>query len=180
MSDAAAGEAIDFDPLALRMLAWGCLWSPLATEDEHRRAWAVLELPDRFDDLRLAYCNTFHAGSPQPPVPLLLHALLAREGAAAREDLMRAADFLGLEWGDRRLAPDHLGPACEVFGLAIERQETALVHGLRERYLRPWTERAASALGEQSALLALLGRFAADLESASAAHAPGNGRPESP
>ncbi|MFZ1832297.1 MAG: hypothetical protein WAU27_05735, partial [Pseudomonadales bacterium] len=105
---------------------------------------------------------------PQPPISLLFHALLRREGSSAREDLMRAADYLDLESGDKRLPPDHLGPACEVFGLAIERQEAALVHGLRERYLRPWAQQARAMLGEHPALLALVDRLAADIESAPA------------
>ncbi len=154
------------DPLALRMLAWACLWSPLADDDEHQAAWEVLALPGLFADVRLDYWNCFHAGSPQPPVPLLFHALLQREGGSAREDLMRAADYLELEWDDKRLPPDHLGPACEVFGLAIERQETALVGGLRERYLRPWTQQARAMLGERPALLALVERLAVDIASA--------------
>ncbi|MBK6289693.1 MAG: hypothetical protein IPJ33_01925 [Gammaproteobacteria bacterium] len=156
------------DPLALRMLAWACLWSPLADDAEHQEAWELLALPGVFADVRLDYWNSFHAGSPQPPISLLFHALLRREGSSAREDLMRAADYLDLESGDKRLPPDHLGPACEVFGLAIERQEAALVHGLRERYLRPWAQQARAMLGEHPALLALVDRLAADIESAPA------------
>lgn len=147
----------------LRLLAWGRLWSPLAADDEHREAWQALGLPGEFAAQRVAYWNTFHAGTPQPPVTLLLHALLGREGGSVREDLMRAADYLGLEGGERRLPPDHLAPACEVFALAIEREEPVLVAGLRERYLAPWAAEAAARLADLPPMLALVQRFAADI-----------------
>ncbi|QDX80078.1 hypothetical protein B9N43_01685 [Denitratisoma sp. DHT3] len=154
------------NPLALRMLAWACLWSPLAENDEHQAAWEVLQLPGDFEDVRVDYWNAFHAGVPQPPVPALFHALLQREGNAVREDLMRAADYLELEWSDKRLPPDHVGPACEIFGLAIEREEPVLIDGLRERYLRPWSRQAQTLLASHPGLLALLERFEADVAAA--------------
>lgn len=76
---------------------------------------------------------------------------------------MRAADYLGLEGGERRLPPDHLAPACEVFALAIEREEPVLVTGLRERYLVPWVAEAAARLADLPPMLALVQRFAADI-----------------
>lgn len=148
------------------MFAWACLWSPLAEDGEHQEAWAALDLPGVFEDVRIDYWNAFHAGIPQPPVPALIHGLLQREGDAVREDLMRAADYLELEWDEKRLPPDHLGPACEVFGLAIEREEPVLVEGLRERYLRPWSQAASLALAGSPALASLVAYFARDVETA--------------
>ncbi|TWO81404.1 hypothetical protein [Denitratisoma oestradiolicum] len=150
-------------PAALRMLAWGCLWSPLADNEEHQEAWEVLGLPGRFEDVRIEYWNSFHAGMPQPPVPVLLHALLQCEGAGTREDLMRVANYLEVEWDERRLPPDHLGPVCELYGLAIEREEPVLIDGLRDRYLRPWVVAALAALNNRPAMMGLVQRFLNDL-----------------
>lgn len=147
----------------LQLLAWGRLWSPLADDTSHESAWRELGLPGAFTTIRTSYWNTFHAGNPQPPVTLLLHALLGREGGAVREDLMRAASHLGLEGGDRRLPPDHLAPICEVLAVAIEREERILVDGLRERYLEPWTTAAAARLADTPAMLAMVRHFAADI-----------------
>lgn len=147
----------------LRLLAWGRLWSPLVADEDHAATWQSLGLRGDFDTLRVDFWNTFHAGSPQPPVTLLLHAMLGRDGAAVREDLMRAASYLGLESGEQRLPPDHLAPACEVLALAIEREESVLVDGLRERYFFPWSEQAAAGLAGQPELLSLLQRFTADI-----------------
>lgn len=146
-----------------RFLAWGRLWSPLCAEEEHQAAWQALELPGRFEDIRLDYWNSFHAGIPQPEAPLLLHALLQREGAALREDLLRVADYLELEWSAHRLPPDHLGPVCELFAVAGEREEAVLRQGLCSRYLRPWVEAALARLAD-GPLDALLRRFRADLD----------------
>lgn len=148
----------------LRMLAWGCLWSPLAENEDHQDAWELLDLPGCFEDVRIEYWNSFHVGMPQPPVPALIHALLQQEGAALREDLMRVAEYLEVEWGDRRLPPDHLGPVCELYGLAIEREELVLIQGLRERYLRPWVQVAQGVLVSKVPLLALLQSFSDDIE----------------
>lgn len=149
--------------LTLRLLAWARLWSPLASDAEHAQAWHELGLPGEFAALRISYWNVFHTGNPQPPVSLLLHALLGRDGAAVREDLMRAADYLGLEGGERRLPPDHLALACEVFALTTEREEPVLVAGLRERYLEPWTEQAAARLADEPGLAALVEHFHVDI-----------------
>ena len=150
-------------PSALRMLAWGCRWSPLADDDEHRETWEVLGLPGCFEDVRIDYWNCFHAGMPQPPVPLLIHGLLRQEGAGVREDLMRVADYLEVECGERRLPPDHLGPVCELYGLAIAREEPVLIEGLRERYLKPWAETALPALADRPAMAMLVRCFVDEL-----------------
>lgn len=150
-------------PTTLRMLAWGCLWSPLAEDEDHQDAWTFLELPGSYEAARVEYWNTFHAGVPQPPVPLLIHALLQQEGAGLREDLMRVASYLDVEWGERRLPPDHLGPVCELYGLAMEREEPVLIEGLRTRYLTPWVQAASAALATRPVMADLVRRFSEDL-----------------
>lgn len=156
-------EGQTLKPAALRMLAWGCLWSPLAETADHQDAWALLGLPGAYEDARIEYWNTFHAGMPQPPVPLLIHALLQLDGAGLREDLMRVASYLDVEWSEHRLPPDHLGPVCELYGLAVEREEPVLIEGLRARFLAPWTAAAITALTAHPAMANLVRRFADDL-----------------
>ena len=83
----------------LRLLAWGRLWSPLAGDDEHAEAWHALDLPGDFTTVRIAYWNAFHVGNPQPPVTLLLHGLLGRDGAVRRDVRAWAAATFGLLHG---------------------------------------------------------------------------------
>lgn len=149
----------------LRMLAWARLWSPLSEAPELCAAWEALDLPGRFDAQRVEYWSTFHAGVPQPAVPLQLHALLRCDGGNLRETLLRVAGHLEVEMGERRLPPDHLAPVCELFALAIEREETVLVEGLAVRHLEPWVRAALAALpGERVSMRALLQAFAGDAQ----------------
>lgn len=149
----------------LRMLAWARLWSPLVDERSRHEAWEALGLPADFESQRLAYWNTFHAGVPQPPVPLQLHALLQCEGGPLRETLLRVAEHLDIGMSAHRLPPDHLAPICELQALAIEREEPVLVDGLANRFLLPWVHAALAALpaGEHG-LRALLQAFADDAQ----------------
>lgn len=160
--NAAAGQP---KTATLRLLAWGRLWSPLADDATHDEAWRDIGLQDDFASVRTLYWNTFHVGNPHPPVTPIMHALLHRDGGMAREDLMRAAEHLGLQGGERRLTPDHLAPACEVLAVAIEREEQILVDGLRERYLRPWAAQAIARLADVPAMLGMVQRFASDIDS---------------
>jgi hypothetical protein len=138
----AAADTVEPKPETLDFLAWSALWSPLTAEDLREAAWQALELPGCFADLATDYWSTFHAGVPQPPVPALIHALLGIDGAGVREDWLRAAHYLGLGWQHALLPPDQLGPACEIFAIAIEREEPVIVATLGERYLQPWIDRA--------------------------------------
>lgn len=165
----AAAPAPAIKDATLRMLAWARLWSPLADEPALRAIWQTLGLPGSFEAQRIEYWNTFHAGMPQPPVPLQLHALLQCEGGNLRETLLRVAEHLEVEMSARRLPPDHLALVCELYALAIEREEPVLVEGLAGRYLLPWVQAALAALpAEQSAMRVLLQVFADDAQRAAA------------
>lgn len=161
MSADALAAAAEPKAATVDLLAWSALWSPLTEAELREAAWQALDLPGRFADIAPAYWSTFHAGVPQPPVPTLLHALLGLEGAGAREDWMRAANYLEIGWNAAVLPPDQLGPACEIFALAVEREEPVIVATLAERYLLPWIERAQLVLdaAAEPVLRALLARF---------------------
>lgn len=158
----------DVRPETLNFLAWSALWSALTEDDLREAAWEALELPACFADVRISYWSTFHAGIPQPPIPALMHALLELDGAAAREDWMRAANYLDLTWSHALLAPDHLGPACEIFAMAVEREEPVIIDTLATRYLAPWIDRAQHLLNAttEPGLAALLARFRQHLDEA--------------
>lgn len=164
----ATTDAGDVRPETLNFLAWSALWSALTEDDLREAAWEALELPGRFEDIRIAYWSTFHAGIPQPPIPALMHALLELDGAAAREDWMRAANYLDLTWSHALLAPDQLGPACEIFAMAIEREEPVIIDTLLTRYLFPWIDRAQHLLNAttEPGLAILLARFRHHLDEA--------------
>jgi hypothetical protein len=150
---------------ALTFLAWSRVWSPLAPAAWRREAWEVLGLPGSFQELETEYWNTFHLGVPAPPVPLLLHAALGRDGGQVREDWMRVFQFLGLRSQGPKLAPDHLGLACEALAAAVENGDVVLVRELLDRYLRPWSRFAEAQLAEDSgALGGLPASFASDLD----------------
>lgn len=167
MSDEDADVA-ELKPEALNFLAWGALWSSLTEDDLRQAAWEALELPGCFDDARTSYWSTFHAGIPQPPIPALIHALLELDGAGVREDWMRAANYLDLTWSHAMLPPDQLGPACEIFAMAIEREESVIIDTLLSRYLMPWIDRAQHLLNAtaEPLLAALLTRFRQHLDEA--------------
>ncbi len=153
--------AEELKPQTLNFLAWSALWSSL-TEDELREAaWQALELPGHFEDVRVPYWSTFHAGIPQPPLPALIHAMLNLDGAGVREDWMRAANYLDLTWSHALLPPDQLGPACEIFAMAVEREEPVIVDTLAQRYLQPWIDLAQQQVNAEAnpILAALLARF---------------------
>jgi hypothetical protein len=161
--DAAASE--ELKPDTLNFLAWSTLWSSLTPDDLREAAWEALELPGSFADVSTSYWSTFHAGMPQPPIPALIHALLNIDGASVREDWMRAANYLDLTWSHALLPPDQLGPACEIFALAIEREESVIVETLAQRYLLPWLELAQQQLNaaQNPVLAELLEHFHKDL-----------------
>ena len=151
---------------ALPFVAWARVWSPLAPAAWREEAWQALALPGRFAECESEFLSSFVVGLPGPPVPLLLHAALGRDGGSVREDWMRVLAHLGLRFGERTLPPDHLGAACEALAFAIEREETVLVRELVKRYLEPWCEVAASRLAaaQRDRVVAQLpGRFAEEL-----------------
>lgn len=156
---AVAGEELKSE--TLDFLAWSALWSSLTADDLREAAWEALELPGRFEDARVSYWSTFHAGIPQPPIPALIHAMLNLDGASVREDWMRAASYLELTWSHALLPPDQLGPACEIFAMAVEREEPVIVETLSQRYLLPWLEQAQNQLNAKAEplLAAMLARF---------------------
>ncbi|MBT4521876.1 MAG: hypothetical protein HOC23_17900 [Halieaceae bacterium] len=149
---------------ALQMIAWSRIWSPLVDEEMRADTWQALALPDDYDTHKTDYWTCFHAGAPQPMVPLLLHAILHREGGGVREDWLRVISYLGLSWDGVHLPPDQLGAACEIYACAIDQAEPVLVEELRSRYLLPWCDIAADTLSKnQSALLVLVDTFRQDL-----------------
>lgn len=131
---------------ALPFAGWARVWSPLAPAAWRDEAWQALALPGRFVDCESEFLATFVVGLPAPPVPLLLHAALGREGGAVREDWMRVIAHLGLRFGARTLPPDHLGAACESIAVAIEREDPVLIRELVKRYLEPWCKVASERL----------------------------------
>jgi TorA maturation chaperone TorD len=133
---------------ALLLIAWSQIWSPLIDEQARARAWQALELPDTYAEHKAAYWSTFHVGAPQPSVPTLLHAALQRDGASTREDWTRVITWLDLRWNDRYLPPDQLGVACELCACAMDREESALVGMLAQRYLVPWCDSARQLLAQ--------------------------------
>jgi hypothetical protein len=153
------------DPGAVRFAAWARIWSPLVSDEEKRVAWRGLDLPGTWTEVEADFWPTFHAGLPAPPVPLLLHAALQRDGGGAREDWVRVMEHLGLVWNGRALPPDHLGPACEVLACALELRESVLVAELCRRYLLPWCVVARERLPADSPLAGLPRRFESDLRS---------------
>lgn len=149
---------------ALPFVAWARVFSPLASEAERDEAWRALDLPGGWSACESEFVGTFWFGLPGPPVPLLLHAALSREGGAVREDWMRVIGHLDLRWTDHVLPPDHLGADCEVLARAIEREETVLIRELVKRYLEPWCAVARARLaGRTDAVAQLPEYFARDL-----------------
>lgn len=146
------------------MIAWSRVWSPVVPDALREEAWTALALPGSWAQLATEFWSTFQVGSPAPRVPLILHAALRREGGMAREDWMRVAQLLALEWNEVHLPPDQLGAACEIYAVAIEREEPVLIEELRRRYLLPWCAFARDRLEREAPQLAFLPRrFEADL-----------------
>ena len=152
--------------VALPNLAWSHVWSPAVSSELRAAAWEALELPESYEDCKQEYWNLFQVGSAGPLVPLLMHAALKQPGQAAREDWLRVMSLLGLQWNEIHLPPDQLGVACEIYAVAITRNEPVLVEELRARYLLPWCEVARRRLElEESRLVFLPERFEQDLRS---------------
>ncbi|MCU0670397.1 MAG: molecular chaperone TorD family protein [Myxococcota bacterium] len=151
---------------ALPFVAWARVWSPLAPAAWRDEAWQALALPGRFSDCESEFLATFVVGLPTPPIPLLLHATLGRDGGAVREDWMRVIAHLGLRFGERTLPPDHLGAACEAIAFAIEREEPVLIREIVKRYLDPWCVAASERLAasqRDDVVARLPGLFAEEL-----------------
>lgn len=163
-ADAHDGNEFSFNPQAMVFVAWARVWSPLVDDTLRREAWEQLDLPVPFDTVQGDFLRAFHVAMPQPPATLLLHASLNTDGGAVREDFVRIMDYLDVEYEDAgRLPPDHLACACEIFALVIDADEPALVQGLRERYLGPWSVNARQALAGHAGLTAIVEQFAEDL-----------------
>jgi hypothetical protein len=167
-AQALANMAEQLRPQTLNFLAWSALWSALTEDGLRAAAWEALELPGDFESIRIDYWNTFQVGIPQPPIPALIHALMNIDGAGVREDFMRAADHLGLSWGQARLSPDQLGPACEIFAMAIEREEPVIIRHLAKSYFLPWLDLAEAQLDAtaEPRLARMLGLFREHLREA--------------
>jgi hypothetical protein len=142
--------------VALPLVAWSRIWSPVVPEELQAEAWEALGLPGCFQDSKSQLWSTFHVGSPRPQVPLLLHAALGREGAGVREDWIRVISYLELEWDEVHLPPDQLGVACEIYACAVQSQEPVLIEALAERYLLPWCAFAREELALQDSELGFL------------------------
>jgi len=148
----------------MTLLQWARVWSPVVPVEETCTAWRALGLPGDAEALHAEFLATFHYGAPLPVVPLLLHHTLNMPGDGAREDWMRALSWLELQYGDKRLPPDHLAVACEIVAVAQARGENVLVDELRRRYLLPWCSAASERLAKAgSDLLAITECFAQDL-----------------
>jgi len=149
---------------ALRFVGWARVWSPTAPKEMRVEAWDALGLPESFEEVEPTYWATFHVGSPAPPVPLFFHAALGMEGGHAREEWMRVLSFLGLQWKEGTLPPDHLAPSCEALATAIEREDEVMVSELCERFFLPWCERASERLADETdSMRALAECFQSDL-----------------
>jgi hypothetical protein len=149
---------------ALALLAWSRIWSPVVPDELREEAWSTLALPGSYAARSSEFWSTFQVGNPLPRVPLTLHAALQLDGGAAREDWMRVAQFLALEWNEVHLPPDQLGAACEIYAIAVAREEPVLIEELRRRYLVPWCEFAKARLDQEAPHLSFLPRrFEADL-----------------
>lgn len=147
----AAAKAPEIKDGTLRMLAWARLWSPLSEEATLRDAWEALALPGSYEASGMQFWNTFHAGVPQPPVPLQLHVLAGTDGSTLREALLRVAEYLEVGTSGQRLPPDHLALACELYAIAIEREEPVLIDGLMQHCIAPWAEAARVAIPRDDA-----------------------------
>jgi hypothetical protein len=143
--------------------AWSRVFSPLVDTPLRREAWQQLGVDGDFAALDPQVWKTFHVALPAPPVPLLLHAALARDGGAVREEFVRIMEWLQLDLGERPLPPDHLACALELLAVAIQDDEPVLAEGLRERYLIPWCEQAVVALKDTPAMLAVVDLLHGDL-----------------
>lgn len=167
-AEALANMADQLRPQTLNFLAWSALWSTLTEDDLRAAAWEALELPGNFDAIRISYWNIFQVGIPQAPIPALIHALMNIDGAGAREDFMRAAEHLGLSWGHARLSPDQLGPACEIFAMAVEQEEPVIIQHLTKTYFLPWLDLAQEQLNAttEPQLARMLGLFREHLQEA--------------
>lgn len=141
----------------LRMTQWAIVWSPLASTEERMQAWQALELEG--DGPNDEFWGLFHNGAPSPRVPLLFHAALGIPGDGAREDWMRSLSYLGLEWKERMLPPDHLAVACDVLAFASQQGETVLVRELIERYLTRWVAHASARLEDSAGSCANLPEY---------------------
>ena len=141
----------------LRMTLWARVWSPLATTEERVQAWQLLGLDG--DGPGDEFWSLFHNGAPSPQVPLLFHAALGIPGDSAREDWMRSLNYLGLEWKEKLLPPDHLAVACDVLAYAAQQGETVLVRELIERYLIRWSACASARLEDSATACAKLPEY---------------------
>lgn len=162
--------------LVSELLAWSRVWSTLVPLEERKEAWNHLGLPQATSVDQPSFVSTFVAGSPQPPVPLLLHALLRIDGAATREAWLRAAAYLGLKAAKGHLPPDHLGPACEILSVALSDGEAVLVMELCRRYLIKWCTTATELVSGQQSNEEVLLRFSETIDAVAAA-AANDGRP---
>lgn len=157
--------------IGLCFIAWSRIWSSLVPDEWRSDAWENLSLPDDFQTHEGEYWSTFHLGDPTPKVSLLLHAALSLDGSAVRETWMRASQFLGLKRGSAVLPPDHLGPVCEAFAIALEREDRVLVRELADRFLLPWSRLAVETLQNSDVMLDAVTAFERDINEVVSMHA---------
>lgn len=158
---ATAGAAIAADEQVLDLLLWSRFFSPLVDDGDRAGIYAALDLGD-FATVADDYWGTFHAGAPQTPVCLLLHAALQRDGAEMREDLVRVMEHLQLDWAGAPLPPDHAAVVLELLAIAHRDDEPVLQRELRARWLRPWSA-LTDRLPPDSPWRPVMARLAADL-----------------
>lgn len=157
---AAAGAAVP-DEGVLDLMLWSRFFSPLVDDADRGALFAALGLGD-FAPLAADYWGMFHAGAPQPPLPLLVHVVLQLDGGDLREDLVRVMEFLELDWAGATLPPDHLAIMLELLAVAQQEDEPVICEGLRVRWLLPWAE-AAVAQARGTAWEGVLQRLSGDL-----------------
>jgi nitrate reductase assembly molybdenum cofactor insertion protein NarJ len=165
--NAATDPAVVADERVLDLLLWSRFFSPLVDDDDRARIYAALGLGD-FAAVADDYWGTFHAGAPQTPVCLLLHAALQQDGGDLREDLVRVMEHLQLDWAGAPLPPDHAAAMLELLAIAHRDEEPVLQRELRRRWLLPWAAQT-DRLPEGSPWLAVMARLAADLVETAAA-----------
>ena len=163
--NAATDTAAAADERVLDLLLWSRFFSPLVDDADRAQIYAALGLGD-FAAVADDYWGTFHIGSPQPPVCLLLHAALHQDGGDLREDLVRVMEHLQLDWAGSPLPPDHAAAMLELLAIAHRDEEPVLQRELRRRWLLPWAEQT-DRLPEGSPWRGVMARLAGDLAAGS-------------
>lgn len=146
---------------ALDLLLWSRFFSPMLDDCARAEVFSALGLGD-YGALAHDYWGTFHLGSPQSILSVIMHAELQLDGGDMREALVRVMEHLQLDWAAAPLPPDHLAVVLELLAVALQQEEPVLQHGLITRWLLPWANQAGGRV-EGTAWQPVLARLAGDL-----------------